>query len=86
MPSSLRRGSEVSSIASKKAKLVTVPNKKRRVRERLYGIIIGSTEDGKWKVKWASGEVEDLAPGSLKNEGEPTAETEEIVQQYIARK
>ena len=87
MPSSLRRGSEVSSISSKTARLVAPPaNKKRRVRERVYGVIMDSTVDGKWEVQWAGGDVEAISPGSLKNEGEPSPETEDMVKIYIAQK
>ena len=42
-----------------------------------------SLESGKWEVQWAGGGYEALAPGSLKNEGGPTTETEDIVKKYL---
>ena len=87
MPFSLRRGSEVSSISSKTAKLIAPPaNKRRRVRERVYGVIMSSTVDGKWEVQWAGGEVKAMSPRILKNEGEPCPETEDMVKIYHAKK
>ena len=84
MPSSLRVGSEVSSICSKTARMIgPPPGKKRKTRERVYGVIMRSLESGKWEVQWAGGGYEALAPGSLKNEGGPTTETEDIVKKYL---
>ena len=84
MPSTLRVGSEVSSICSKTARMVgPAPGKKRKTRERVYGVIMRSLESGKWEVQWAGGQYEALAPGSLKKEGEPTPETEDIVKRYL---
>ena len=83
MPSTLRVGSEVSSICSKTARMVgPAPGKKRKTRERVYGVIMRSLDSGKWEVQWAGGEIEALAPGSLKNEGAPTPETENMVRVY----
>ena len=84
MPSTLRVGSEVSSICSKTARMVgPAPGKKRKTRERVYGVIMRSLDSGKWEVQWAGGQYEALAPGSLKNEGEPTPETEDMVRTYL---
>jgi hypothetical protein len=47
---------------------------------------MGSTVDGKWEVQWAGGDVEAMSPGSLKNEGGPCAETEDMVKIYNAQK
>ena len=52
----------------------------------MYGVIMDSTVDGKWEVQWAGGDVEAMSPGSLKNEGEPSPETEDMVKIYIAQK
>ena len=83
MVATLRIGSEVSSICSKTAKMIAPPpGKKRRVRERVYGVIMRSLDSGKWEVQWAGGDIEAVSPGSLKNEGEPTPETEEMVMLY----
>ena len=42
MPSPIRTGSKVSSITSKHARfLETAPGKRRRVRERLFGVVLG---------------------------------------------
>lgn len=85
MPSLLRVGSEVSSKKSKTGRLMEPPpGKKRKVRERVYGVIMSSVE-GMWEVQWAGGEVEMMPPASLKNEGEPTEETRNLVRLYKAR-
>ena len=85
MPSLLRVGSEVSSKKSKTGRLIEPPHgKKRKVRERVYGVIMSSVE-GMWEVQWAGGEVEMMPPASLKNEGEPTEETRNLVRLYKAR-
>ena len=85
MVGALRVGSEVSSICSKTArKLDPPPNKKRRVRERRRGVIIQSVPSGKWQVRWACGESEEMSPGVIKNEGEPTAETMEQVAKLLS--
>ena len=83
MPALLRPGSEVSSTSSKTAKFLDPPpGKKRRVRERVYGVIMRSLENGMWEVQLAGGGVEEFSPRSLKCEGEPTQETLELVQVY----
>ena len=87
MPSTLRVGSEVSSMCSRTARLIDAPaNKRRRVRERVYGIIMRSLTGGKWEVKWAAGEVEEMSPGNLKREGDPTPQTMELVRNHHARR
>ena len=58
------------------------PGRKRRVRERKFGVIMRSLADGKWEIQWDGGEIEALATGSLKNEGAPDAETENMVRVY----
>ena len=86
MPAKLRIGSEVSSVASKQSKLIAPPpGKQRRVRERLYGIIMRSLSGGLWEVRWASGAVESMLPNKLKFEGNPSPETEALVLNYNRR-
>ena len=80
MPATLRVGSEVSSVCSQRARLMdAAPGKTRRVRERLYGVIMRSLPSGMWEVHWAGGEIEELFPKNLRNEGEPTSETMDLV-------
>ena len=81
MPALLRVGSYVSSLNSKTASWLPLPEgKKRRVRERVFGVIVNSVQGGKWEVLWDSLEVEELAPGVLKRETDPTPDTLEIVE------
>ena len=83
MPSLLRIGCEVSSISSKTARVLDAPpGKKRKVRERVYGLIVSSLPNGKWKVQWAAGGVEDVSRRILKLEGPPTPETMKMVQVF----
>ena len=83
MPALLRVGSEVSSATSKTARLISPPpGKKRRVRERVYGIIMRSMPSGAWEVQWAGQEVESIHPSKLKHEGEPMDETMSMVRVY----
>lgn len=87
MPSTLRVGSEVSSITSKTARLLDPPpGKKRRVRERVFGVITRSLENGKWEVKWESGEVEAMPPSNLKMEAAPTDETRSMIRVFHRRR
>ena len=87
MPARLRIGSEVSSVASRQSKLIDPPpGKKRRVRERVYGIIMRSMVGGLWEVRWATGAVESISPNNLKLEGDPSPETEAIVLRYNRRR
>ena len=70
MPSTLRIGSEVSSIASRTAPfLPPAPGKRRRQRQRVYGVIQRSLPNNKWEVLWGNGEKEECAPGTLKDMG-----------------
>ena len=86
MPATLRIGSEVSSVTSSTSRLVDPPpGKKRRVRERVYGVIMRSVVGGMWEVRWASGAVECISPKKLKLEGNPTPETEALVERYHRR-
>ena len=81
MPATLRVGSEFSSVCFQRARLVdAAPEKTRRVRERLYGVIMRSLPSGKWEVHWAGGKIEEVFPKNLKNEGERTSETMDLVQ------
>ena len=84
MPQVLNRaGSKVSSVSSKTSRLIAPPpGKKKRVRERVYGIIMGSLPSGNWEVQWGNGSVEEMAPKKLKNEGNPTEATMATVQEY----
>ena len=87
MPALLRVGSEVSSATSKTARLISPPpGKKRRVRERVYGVIMRSMPSGAWEVQWAGQEVESIHPSKLKHEGEPTDETMIMVRVYNSRR
>ena len=43
--------------------------RKRKTRERVYGVIMRSLESSKWEVQWAGGQYEALTPGSLRNGG-----------------
>ena len=58
------------------------PGKKRRVRERVYGVTMKSLPNGKWHVQWAGGSVEDVSPRNLKLEGPPTPETMDMVRVF----
>ena len=83
MPSSIRTGAKVSSIASKHARFVdTAPGKRRRVRERLFGVVLGSVEGGKWEVLWDGGVVETMSPSNLKKEGDATEQTLSMIGSY----
>ena len=83
MPPSLKTGSKVSSVASNNARFLELqPGKKRRAKERLYGVIICSVSNGMWEVMWEGGIVESMSPSNLKKEGEPTEESLELVQKY----
>ena len=67
MPSKLRIGTEVSSTSSKTAPLLPAePGKKRRRRQRVYGVVKRSLPNGKWEVEWGDGQIEECAPGILK--------------------
>ena len=78
--SRLRLGTEVSSIASRTAKSIDPPpGKKRKRRERVYGIIVRSVADKIWEVLWSRGEVEECFSSTLKFEGEATEETLDVV-------
>ena len=67
MPSKLRIGTEVSSTSSKTAPLLPAePGKKRRRRQRVYGVVKRSLPNGKWEVEWGDGQIEACAPGILK--------------------
>ena len=52
---------------------------KKRRRERVYGVCLKSLPERKWEVQWASGEIEVVSAGSLKEESTPTKESIEIV-------
>ena len=83
MPSSIRVGSKVSSITSKQARsLETAPGKRRRVRECLFGVVLGSLEGGKWEILWDGGVVETMSPSNLKKEGDPTEQTLSMIETY----
>ena len=83
MPALLRIGSEVSSCCSITSELVDPPpGGKRRVRKRVYGVIMRSLPSGHWEVQWAGGDVEAMAPKKLKKEGDPTSETMDMVSVY----
>ena len=79
MPAINRVGSEVSSKKSKYCKLVTETGKKRKVRERVRGVIVRSLPDEMWEVQWANGEMESIHPKNLRHEGEPNPGTERVV-------
>ena len=79
MPSSLRVGSEVSCKCSKFARLLPLQGtQKRRTRERVYGVCVKSLPNRKWQVKWASGDLEDVLAGNLKEENQPSRESIEL--------
>ena len=83
MPSSIRTASKVSSITSKKARLLEPPpGKKRRIRERLFGVVLGSVDGGQWEVLWDGGVVETMPPSNLKNESDPSEESMAMVENY----
>ena len=83
MPAINRIGSGVSSKASRTRQLVDPPpGGKRRVRQRVYGVIMRSLANGMWEVQWGGGEIEALSPSKVRHEGEPTDETMSIVQVY----
>ena len=44
-----------------------------------YGVCLRSLPDRKWEVQWASGDIEVVSAGSLKEESKPTKESIEIV-------
>ena len=83
MPSSIRTASKVSSITSKEARFLDPPpGKKRRVRERLFGVVLGSVDGGLWEVLWDGGVVETMKPTNLKREQDPSEESMAMVERY----
>ena len=83
MPSKNRVGSEVSSKTSKFARKVDPPpGGKRRVRERIYGVIVRSLPENRWEVKWGEGQIESMHVNQLKHVREATPRTLEIAALY----
>jgi hypothetical protein len=59
------------------------PREKRRRKARLFGVVLRSTADGKWEVRWESGVLEAMFTGVLKNEGEPDEDSLTLVRQTM---
>lgn len=84
MPATLRVGSRVSSLSSKYARVLDLePGSRRRKKERVYGVVLRSTTEGKWEVRWDSGQLEAMCTGTLKKEGEPTEDSTALVRQTM---
>ena len=84
MPATLRVGSKVSSNRSAHgAWLELGEGEKRRRKARLFGVVVKSTEGGKWEVRWDSGVMEAMFPGVLKFEGGPDEDSLSLVRQTM---
>ena len=44
----------------------------------MYGVCVKSLPNRKWQVKWASGDLEDVLAGNLKEENQPSRESIEL--------
>ena len=84
MPAKVRVGSKVSSNRSCHGKwLEKEPHKKRRQKERLFGVVVRSTVDGKWEVRWDNGLLEAMLTGSVRREGDPDEDSLALVREIM---